>query len=160
MPAENTVVRDTLIEFMRGGSAHADLNTALDHFPAHHYGTKPEGAAHSAWQQLEHIRIALHDLLDFSVNPKYVALKWPDDYWPAEDGPAGAEEWHASIRALKADLAEFEKLIRNPQTNLYAAIPWGDGQTILREVLLAGDHTSYHTGEIVALRQQLGIWKP
>jgi hypothetical protein len=109
---------------------------------------------------LEHIRIALHDLLDFSTNPNYVAPEWPKDYWPKEAAPADGDAWDASVKAVKKDIADFEKLVGNPESNLYATIPWGDGQTLLREVLLAGQHTSYHLGQIVLLRRRvLGAWK-
>jgi hypothetical protein len=159
MPVDDRVLRDTLIEFLRGSSAHADLKAVIDHFPAELYGKKPEGAPHSAWQLLEHIRITLRDLLDFSVNPKYLSLEWPKDYWPEEAAPASKDGWAKSVRAIQEDLAEFERLVGDPATNLYATIPWGDGQTLLREVLLAGDHTSYHLGQIVSVRQALGAWK-
>ena len=63
------------------------------------------------------------------------------------------------MRALKMGLADFDKLVGDPESNLYATIPWGDGQTLLREVLVAGQHTSYHLGQIVLLRRILGAWK-
>jgi hypothetical protein len=63
------------------------------------------------------------------------------------------------VRALKEDLEAFEELIKNPDSNLYVQIPWGKkDQTLLREVLLAADHNSYHTGELVFLRRMLGAW--
>ena len=147
------------MKFLRGGEAHAELKAVLDDFPVKARGVAPKGAEHSAWQELEHIRIALHDLLDFSTNSHYVAMKWPDDYWPKEAAPEDAAAWDKSVRALKKDMADFEKLVGDPESNLYASIPWGDGQTILREVLLAGQHTSYHLGQIVLLRRLLGAWK-
>lgn len=159
MPTEDHALRDQLLEFLRGGSAHADAGTALDDFPPALQGKKPEGAPHSGWQLLEHVRFSVHDLLDFCTDSEYLAPKWPDDYWPKEDTPASPEAWNESVKALKEDLAEFEKLIQNPESNLYAQIPWGDGQTLLREVLLAGDHTSYHLGQIVMLRKQLAAWE-
>jgi uncharacterized damage-inducible protein DinB len=160
MPADDQPLRDQLVEFLKkGDAAHADLFSALKDFPEGLYGKKPKDAPHTAWQLLEHIRIALNDLLVFSTDPKYVALKWPDDYWPKETAPKDASAWKSSIKALKADMEEFEKLIQNPASNLYAKIPWGDGQTLLREVLLAIDHNSYHVGQLVTLRQQLGAWQ-
>jgi uncharacterized damage-inducible protein DinB len=159
MPAEDKLLREHLVETLRGGHAHVDLFGALKGFPEELYGKKPKGASHSAWQLLEHIRIALNDLLVFSTDPKYVAPEWPKDYWPENDAPKDADEWKASLKAFKADLEEFEKLIHNPESNLYAKIPWGDGQTLLREVLLAIDHNSYHVGQIVSLRKELGAWK-
>ena len=40
-----------------------------------------------------------------------------------------------------------------------APFPHGDGQTLLREALLAADHSAYHIGQLVLLRQLLGVWK-
>ncbi len=156
---EDRVLREQLVKFLPGKEAHAELKAVLDDFPEKLRGVVPKGAEHSAWQQLEHIRLALHDLLDFSTNFKYVGMKWPDDYWPKEAAPSDSGAWDKSVRAVKKDMADFEKLAGDPETNLYATIPWGDGQTILREVLLAGQHTSYHIGQLVLLRRLLGAWK-
>jgi hypothetical protein len=155
---EDSVLRQQLIELLRGGTAHADLDTCIEQFPPECYGKKPNGAPYSAWELLEHLRMALHDLLVFSTDSHYIALKWPEDFWPASEAPSSPDEWQTSVKAVKADLAEFEKLIQNRETNLYAKIPWGEGQTLLREVLIAADHNSYHLGQIVMLRKQLGAW--
>jgi hypothetical protein len=156
---EDSVLRNQLLESLRGGSAHADLDTCVDGLPPQFYGSKPDGAPHSAWELLEHLRFTLHDLLVFSTDSHYLAPKWPDDYWPTEEAPESPEQWQTSVKALKADIAEFEELIRNPATNLFAKIPWGEGQTFLREVLLAADHNSYHLGQLAMLRKQLGAWE-
>jgi hypothetical protein len=156
---EDRALREQLVKFLSGGEAHAEFKDVLNDFPVAARGAVPKGAEHSAWQELEHIRIALHDLLDFSTNPNYVAMKWPDDYWPKEAAPKNDAAWEASVRAVKKDIADFEKLVGDPESNLYATIPWGDGQTLLREVLIAGQHTSYHLGQIVLLRRLLGAWK-
>jgi hypothetical protein len=156
---EDRALREQLVKFLSGGEAHAEFKDVLNDFPVAARGAVPKGAEHSAWQELEHIRIALHDLLDFSTNPNYVAMKWPDDYWPREAAPKSDAAWDASVRAVKKDMADFEKLVGDPESNLYATIPWGEGQTLLREVLIAGQHTSYHLGQIVLLRRLLGAWK-
>ena len=154
MPSDDRALRDHLLEMLRGGSAHVDLATVLDDFPEKLRGGKPEKAPYSPWQLLEHIRFTVSDLLLFSTDPKYVAPKWPDDSWPAKESPQ-LGEWEASAKALKADISAFEGMLRNPKTNLYAKIPWGDGQTLLREILLACDHNSYHLGQMVLLRKQM-----
>lgn len=159
MPADDQFLRDQLVDFLKKGNAHVDLFSALKDFPPDLYGKKPKGASHTAWQLLEHIRIALNDLLVFSTDPNYVAPKWPEGYWPKEDAPKNDAAWKTSIKALKADMQAFEKLIRNPESNLYSRIPWGEGQTLLREVLVAIDHNSYTVGQLVMLRKQLGAWK-
>jgi uncharacterized damage-inducible protein DinB len=159
MSGEDKQLREQLVHFLHESLAHADLFAALKNFPEELYGKKVKSFPHSAWQLLEHIRFTLNDLLVFSTDPKYVAPEWPKAYWPEDAAPESAAVWKTSIKALKADLAEFEKLILNPDSNLYARIPWGDGQTLLREALLAIDHASYHVGQLVMLRQQLGAWE-
>lgn len=156
---EDRALRTLLVEFLRGESAHASLKSVFDDFPEKLRGSKPKGSPHFAWQLLEHMRIALHDLYEFSTNSHYVSPHWPGDYWPKQDAPPSGSAWDDSVRAVKKHVAEFEKLIGDPQSNLYAAIPWGDGKTLLREVLLAGQHTSYHLGQLVLLRRELGAWE-
>jgi uncharacterized damage-inducible protein DinB len=152
---DDRILRDHLLELLKGSSAHLDVSTALDDFPESYRTAKPSGAPHNAWQLLEHLRIALRDLLDFCQNSHYLARKWPEEYWPQDEVPPTPDAWDTSLAALKADLDAFEKMASDPETNLYATIPWGEGQTILREILLAADHTSYHLGQIVFLRKQL-----
>uniref|UniRef100_A0A7V5CRV5 DinB family protein n=1 Tax=Acidobacterium capsulatum TaxID=33075 RepID=A0A7V5CRV5_9BACT len=159
MPTHDHLLRDTLIPFLRGQGAHADLTAAVKDFPAEHYGTRPPGLPHSAWELLEHIRFTLHDLINFCTNPEYTEPEWSADYWPKNPAPQHPEDWQRTVTAIQQDMEEFEKLMSDPRSNLYSKIPWGDGQTLLREVLLAADHTSYHTGQIILVRQLLGIWK-
>jgi len=159
MTSEDKLLREQLVQTLRGGQAHADILNAIKDFPSEHYGTTPRGFPYSAWQLLEHIRIALNDLLIFSTSPDYVAPKWPDEYWPKEDAPEDPSDWETSVNAIRADLDAFTALISDPKSNLYARIPWGDGQTLLREILLTIDHNSYHIGQLVLLRKVLGEWK-
>jgi len=159
MAIDNRELREQLAELLKGGSAHADANSVLSDFPADKRAEKPNGAPYNAWQLLWHINFTLHDLLDFCANPKYLAPKWPNEYWPENETPPSEVAWDSTVRALQADLAQFQKMIMDPAENMYATIPWGDGQTVLREILLAADHTSYHLGQIVLLRKQLDAWK-
>ena len=153
-------LREELVQLLRGGNAHVDTLSAFENFPSKLYGTKPENSPHSAWELLEHMRIALRDIYEFSTSDKYVEKKFPDDYWPKTAEPPSQGDWDQSVRALKEDLEAFEELIRNPDSNLYAQIPWGNKEhTLLREVMVAADHNSYHTGELVFLRRILGAWK-
>ncbi len=159
MAIDNRELREQLVELIKGGSAHLDIQSAFANFPADHRATKPNGAPYNAWQLLWHMNFALHDLLDFCTKPKYLAPNWPDDYWPKVEQPPSEKAWDYHLRALQADVAEFEKMIMDPAQNMYATIPWGDGQTFLREVLLAADHNSYHLGQIVLLKKQLEATK-
>ena len=159
MPVAADALRSHLLEFLRGGSAHADADTALADFPVDLAGVRPEGSPHSCWELLEHLRITLEDLLRFCTDSNYSALQWPQEYWPGSPEPGSANAWNSSVAMFKNHLAAFEKMVEDPKVELEALIPWGEGQTILREVLLAGDHTSYHLGQVVLLRKQLQAWQ-
>jgi hypothetical protein len=151
-------LRHWLSWLLSGGGAHASFDDAVRGLPAKLRGAKPPSLPHTAWQLLEHMRLAQWDILDFSRNPKYKEIAFPEGYWPKTEAPhAGA--WEKSLRQFRADLAAMRKLVTNPKTDLHSPIPWGDGQTILREALLVADHNSYHLGQLILVRKALGAWK-
>src|ERR1017187_4131578 len=156
MPKQsNTSLRHHLANLLHMKGAHLTFQSAVADFPAHLRGVKPPGAPHSAWQLLEHMRLAQQDILDFSRNPAYQEKKFPDDYWPAGEVPSSEESWDASVRQFQSDLKEMQALLADTKHDLLAALPHGTGQTLLREALLVADHNSYHLGQLVFLRRML-----
>jgi len=155
----NDPVREQIIKLLQGGQAHLTLDDVLKNFPPRLRGLKPAGAPHSAWQLLEHLRIAQWDILEFSRSGKHVSPKWPEGYWPSSDRPPTDAAWKKCISAIKRDCRVMQKLVENPRTDLYSKIPHGSGQNILREALLIADHNAYHIGQLLLVRQLLGAWK-
>jgi hypothetical protein len=149
-----------LLALLQGGQAHADFEAVMRDFPAEHYGTLPANLPYSAWQILEHLRIAQRDILNFSAPPTggYQHLAWPDDYWPKSPAPPSPEAWGNAIAAIRSDRAAFEALLQKPGADLYKPFRWGDGQNLLREALLVADHNAYHLGELIVIRRLLGTW--
>ena len=161
MPDRNDkVLREQLLSLLKGGGAHADFDTAVGGLPVAARGQRPDGIAHSPWEIVEHMRIAQWDILEFSRNPKHVSPEWPDGYWPKTPAPPTSSAWNESVESFRSDLEAICELVGRGSTDLYAPLPHGDGQTILREALLVADHNSYHLGELVLIRQALGVWKP
>jgi hypothetical protein len=158
MPRKKTLV-DHVHELLRGGHAHETFDKAVADWPAKLRGVKPEAAPHTAWQLLEHLRICQWDILEFSRKADHVSPEFPQGYWPKTPAPPDDAAWDASVGSFKADRAEMEKLVASPKTDLFARIPHGDGQTILREALMLADHNAYHLGQLVQLRRLLGAWK-
>jgi hypothetical protein len=150
-------LRDHVLYLLNGGGAHAAFDAAVDDWPVQLAGAKVATFPHSAWMLLEHMRIAQWDILEFSRNAKHVSPAWPEGYWPASEAPANNKAWKASMTGFKKDMRTMARLVANRKTNLYARIPWGDGQTILREALLLADHNAYHLGQLVMLRKSMGI---
>jgi hypothetical protein len=154
----DSVLREHLRKLLNGREAHVDWSSALKGFPEELIGEKPAGSPHSAWELLEHTRIAQRDILEFSRNPKHVSPEWPSGYWPKAPIPPRVGGWDKSVKAFHQDLGTMVRLVTDPGTDLAAPIPHGSGQTILREALLVADHNSYHLGQFVLLRRQLGLW--
>jgi hypothetical protein len=156
---DSNTLRKHLLYLLGGGGAHVDFDSAVAGWPAQLRGKKPKGMPHTAWQLLEHMRIAQWDILEFSRNPKHVSPEWPEGYWPETDAPPSAAAWNKSVSTFQADLKAMMSLVKSPRRDLFAKIPHGEGQTILREALLVADHNAYHLGELVYLRRALGAWR-
>jgi hypothetical protein len=150
-------VREHLLYLLAGGGAHADFDAAMGDWPVQLAAAKVGNFPHTAWMLLEHMRIAQWDILEFSRNPRHVSPPWPEGYWPESEAPPSEKAWKAAMAEFKKDLRAMEQLVANPRIDLYASLPWGDGQTILRETLLVADHNSYHLGQLVMLRKCMGI---
>jgi hypothetical protein len=150
-------LRDHLLYLLKDGGAHASFDAAMGDWPIQLAGVKVANFPHTAWMLLEHMRLAQWDILEFSHNSKHVSPKWPEGYWPASEAPENKKAWTTSMSDFKKDQRTMERLIANPKVDLFAPIPWGDGQTILREALLVADHNSYHLGQLVMLRKSIGI---
>jgi hypothetical protein len=155
---DENALREQLKNALGWGDAHVAWKKAAADFPEKHRGTMPPGSPHSAWELLEHTRIAQWDMLEFCQNPKHVSPDFPSGYWPKNSTPPDASVWEKSVKAFEQDLRGMEKLVVDPKTDLLAPIPGSSGQTILREALLIADHNSYHLGQFVLLRKLLGIW--
>jgi hypothetical protein len=146
-----------VLELLSGGHAHATFDQAIDGLPADLRNTRPQGLPHSPWRLLEHLRIAQWDIVEFSRSAEHVSPTWPDGYWPTE--AASEASWVRSVRQFRDDLEAMRTMVADPAQDLFARIPWGDGQTLLREALLVADHNAYHVGELVVVRRLLRAWK-
>lgn len=148
-------LRQHLANLLTKAEAHVDLAGTLKDFPRELRGKKPEGSPHTPWQLLEHIRIAQWDILEFSKDARHKSPKWPDDYWPKTEAPPDNKAWDRSVLQIMADLKAMTNLVSDPKRDLFAPIPHGDGQTLLREALLVADHNAYHLGQLLLVRRIL-----
>jgi uncharacterized damage-inducible protein DinB len=151
--------RDIVASSLGWEQAHAGLESAVENLPPKLRGQRPKGEPHSAWELLEHIRITQRDLLDFCRNPNYVEkLEWPGDYWPPSPAPENEEDWDKSVEDYRRDRDALAEFTTDSDIDLTSKIPRGTGQTYLRTILLAVDHTSYHVGQLVLVRRLLDAW--
>jgi len=150
-------LRKQLVALLTKKQAHASLEDVVRGFPPTLRGVVVDGLPYSAWQLLDHIRLAQHDILKFSTDAKYKSPKWPEGYWAKKPAPPSGTAWAATIKQIASDRAAFVKLLKTQ--DLFEPFAWGDGQNLLREALLIADHNAYHVGELLVVRRLLGAWK-
>jgi len=148
-------LRDHVLYVLRGEGAHITFDNFVADFPVERCGEHLEGLPYTAWQVLEHMRIAQWDILEFSRDAKHVSPKWPDGYWPAQEQVGTSELWNETVAKFRDDAKQMQELVVDPGTDLLTKIPHGTGQTIMRETLLVADHNSYHLGVLLAMSRLL-----
>jgi hypothetical protein len=157
-PEQMAALREHLLFLLRGGGAHLDFEKAIAALPPEMRGVRPTGLPHSPWRLLEHLRIAQWDILRFCLDARHASPPFPAGYWPEGDAPPDPAAWDRSVDAFRADLRAMQDLVADPATDLFAPLPHGQGQTVLREALLVADHNAYHLGQLVVVRRLLGAW--
>ena len=155
----DAALREHVLYLLDGGGAHLDFEKAVAGMPAEFRGARAANIPHSPWRLVEHMRICQWDILEFSRNPDHVSPDFPDGYWPVSDAPPDDLAWDKCLSDFRDDLEAMRQLVRDESNDLFAKIPHGDGQTILREALLVADHNAYHLGQLVLVRRALGAWR-
>ena len=144
-------LRKHVLYLLRGGGAHLSFDDFVSSFPPDLCSRQIEGLPYTPWQVLEHMRLAQWDILEFSRDPDHISPEFPKGYWPNPDDLGTPTLWKETTDQFRHDLQQMEALVEDPATDLHAKIPQGDGQTILREVLLIADHNAYHLGVLAVM---------
>jgi DinB superfamily len=152
-------LRQHIVNLLIWGDAHQDFEAATKNMPLNLQGKRPKGSPHSPWELLEHLRITLWDILEFSRDAKHKSPDFPKGYWPESQEPPNEKAWDASVKSYLKDLRSMCDLVADESNDLFAKIPYGDGQTLLREALLAADHNAYHLGQLLIVRKMVGAWE-
>jgi len=156
---EDTVLREQLIELLRGGDTHIKADAALADVSPQFRNVRPAANAHSIWEELEHLRIAQEDILRYTIDASWNSPEFPGGFWPGKAESVTDEMWKASVDGFFADVEEAITFVQDAMLDLTAAIPHGEGRTYLRDVLIVADHNAYHLGQIVQARKLLGDWR-
>lgn len=147
------ILRQHLVKLLDGGEAHVTFAELVKDFPVNRCGDSVDGLPYTAWQVLEHLRIAQFDITEFARNPDYVSPEFPEGYWPKE--PGNENLWKNTVTEIRKDLGEIVTLVSDPSTDLFAVIPHGTGQTWLRQAMLIADHNAYHMGTLATMKRLL-----
>lgn len=155
---DEKVLREMLTSMLKGGEAHVPVKTALQDVKAEFRNVRPKKEIHSVWENLEHIRIAQKDIIEYMLKPDWESPVWPDEYWPSPAEEASDEKWENSINEFFRDLEKMVKVVNDPKFDLTAPLPHAAQHNYLRQAFLVADHNAYHTGQIILVRKMLGDW--
>lgn len=156
---EDKILREQLVNLLKGGQASVTFESALENVNPALRNKRPSENVHSVWENLEHIRIAQEDILNYTIDPEWKSPKWPGGYWPADKGDISDEKWNKSLSSFLNDREKLINLSLDESVDLTARIPHTENHTYLREILIAGEHNAYHLGQILTTRKLLNDWK-
>ncbi|MFW5700816.1 MAG: DinB family protein [Cyclobacteriaceae bacterium] len=151
-------VRKHLVSLLSSENAHVSIQKAITGIHFEQLGETRENQPYSLWQQIEHVRLAQKDIVDYTLDDNYEQMQWPEDYWPEENAPVDQQAYQQSLYNFAEDLNRMIEHIKNPQNNLYENFSYGEGHNLLREALLLADHNAYHSGQIILMRKMLNDW--
>jgi hypothetical protein len=156
--SKNEILAENLLALMTGEHSRTSFEDVVADFPMERINDNLPNADYTPWHLLEHIRFAQEDILDYMRNPEYKYRKWPDDYWPPKGKKATKAAWTKSVRDFQRDFKDVADIVKDPKTDFYKDIPWGKGETILREIVTLAKHNAFHLGEFAIIRQAMGTW--
>ena len=150
-------LRKNLVELLEGGHAHIPVDLTSLEVPRKYRTIRPPGMRHSAWELLEHMRLAQEDIIRYTLDADWESPPFPDGYWPDNSSGISDKQWSGAVNRFMADLEEVVRLANNTGVDLSSQIPHGEGRTYLRQVLLVADHNSYHFGQFIQVKKALGL---
>jgi hypothetical protein len=153
------ILREHLVRSLRGGQAFVSFEKALSKVKPEYINTRPNNALHSVYEELEHMRIAQHDLLYYAFDEGWEPRTWPEGFWPEPGFKASVEDWEKSVKEFMGDLEKTVEMADNPEIDPLSVIPGSVNEfTYLREIMIIIEHNAYHLGKIVDIRKTLGDW--
>jgi len=153
---DQAVVREQLVRLLDGSQAHITLDRLLERFSEDRVNAVIAAVPYSPWRLLEHMRLAQRDILEYMVADDYQEREFPAGYWPPPGREADRRAWRDTVTGFRADLNALRAIARDTTRDLTAPLPRHADHTILRELLIVGNHNSYHLGQLVVLERALG----
>jgi hypothetical protein len=148
-------LREQLVKLLKQGNAFSPLSKQFESIPYDVAGERIEGFSHTVWEITEHIRLALHDLIEYSKDSHFQSPPWPDGYWPKNPGPASQKEWVESVQQINDLIGEMIHMIQDPSNDLFEPFEANPDHNLLRQATIAAEHTAYHGGQVAMLSKAI-----
>ncbi|SRX55240.1 DinB family protein [Aequorivita sp. CIP111184] len=156
--SEENHIRERLAKHLDGGEAFMPVTKMLDKISFEDINTRPANLPYSFYELFFHIAFTQKDIVKFTCSDDYTAPKWPDFYWPKEKICKTEEDWKDIKAEYLTDRKRLRNFLLNDQNKLTEAVRNGKGeQTLLREIMLVIEHTSYHTGQMLIILRLLNL---
>ena len=149
--------REQLSEIIGGESAYRNFKQLLAGIPPEARGKRVRQLPYSAWELLEHLRIAQEDILEYTREPNHESPAWPDGYWPKTPEPPSSAAWQKSVKKFASDLQAMQNFVEDPATRLFKPLAPGIEHTVAREAMLLAQHNAYHLGQLAVLKRLFGL---
>ncbi|UZH54919.1 DinB family protein [Salinimicrobium tongyeongense] len=150
-------MKESLVKHLKGGEAFMPIEKMIEKIPFLELGKRPAGLPYSFYELFSHIRFTQKDILDYCTQANYEAPEWPQDYWPANSRPNDEKAWKELVDVYFRERDMLATLILSEEKDLMDTVPSGKKHTLLREVLLVIEHTTYHSGQLLILLRHLGL---
>ncbi|MHA2074371.1 MAG: DinB family protein [Candidatus Hodarchaeales archaeon] len=140
---------------LEGEWTHIDPKSALANLNPSKAKIKPKYVSHSPWELLHHIVIWQDALL---AQIKGASLDWNEiekkDNWPTSESMQDDSNFSSLLNRFHSGIEEAQELLKRVDfTNTYGQFP---ELSVFKLYLTLLQHTSYHLGQIVTIRKQLG----
>ena len=143
------------MELLKGGQAHLAAERILKGINPKHRHFRIQEDLHTIYEELEHIRIAQEDIIQYMLDRTWKSPPWPEGYWPPQNINVTEDIWETSKSSFLKDLKNLINFVQKSNIDITQKIPHGDRHTFFREILLVADHNAYHLGKIMQLRKLL-----
>jgi len=153
---EDKKLRDQLVAMIRQGNAFRPLPQLLDSIPFEITGKQVEGYDHNIWELTEHMRIALHDLVEYSKDSRYQSPPWPEGFWPDHLKPRSKEEWQQSVKHINELMEEMIEMVDDPSMDLFEPFSANPDHHLLRQATIVAEHNAWHGGQIAVVSKAAG----
>jgi uncharacterized damage-inducible protein DinB len=151
-----------LTSLLRGEGVHLEPGAILDGLTADQAHAKPRGLPHSIAEIVAHICYWQEWFTNCAVVGFTGIAKHAVDGWP----PVAPTGWDALRTRYLDAVAEAERIAAESVSLGDAVLPPGVDIPILAHesrgagLLHAAVHSSHHLGQIITIRQLLGLWPP
>lgn len=148
-----------LARLFRGQGAHEDSLRIVEGIDWRLAGIRPAGFRHSIYQLVFHLNFWMEvelKCIESTVksHPDDWSLSWPDPE-PKDD-----LAWRHELALFQTNLDQLITLADAQASTLARIAHKGSDDTVETVLTALAVHNSYHLGQIVQLRQALGVWPP